>query len=205
MPKTRSIYLIYFIFFGSGISGLMYEVVWLRMLARIMGVTIYATSTVVAAFMAGLALGSFLFGRFIDRREDPLRVYATLEFLIGTTALLVPVIFSISLPIYKYVYAISGENQLLITVLRTLICFLALLLPTTMMGGTLPILTSWLVKRGILFGRSFSLLYGINTFGAVFGVIISGFITLEFWGEYRTILAWCVSQFPGRDFCLCYL
>jgi spermidine synthase len=65
MRKTSAIYLI---FFGSGISGLMYEVVWLRMLARTMGVTIYATSTVVAAFMAGLALGSFLLVKFIDKR-----------------------------------------------------------------------------------------------------------------------------------------
>jgi spermidine synthase len=108
--------------------------------------------------------------------------------LIGGTALLVPIIFSLSLPLYKYVYTASGENQLLITVLRTLICFFALLLPTTLMGGTLPVLTSWLVKRGILFGKSFSLLYGINTLGAVFGVFISGFITLEIIGEYKTIL-----------------
>jgi spermidine synthase len=186
--STKAILLVYFIFFGSGVCGLIYEVVWLRMLTRIMGVTIYATSTVVAAFMAGLALGSFLLGRFIDKREDPLRVYATLELLIGGTALLVPIIFSLSLPLYKYVYAASGENQLLITVLRTLICFFALLLPTTLMGGTLPVLTSWLVKRGILFGKSFSLLYGINTLGAVFGVFISGFITLEILGEYKTIL-----------------
>jgi spermidine synthase len=111
-----------------------------------------------------------------------------LEFFIGCSALLIPMIFAISLPIYKYVFAITGENQILITGLRTVICFLSLLLPTTMMGGTLPILTSWLVKRGILFGRSFSLLYGINTLGAVFGVIISGFVTLELLGEYRTIL-----------------
>ena len=185
---TKASFLVYFIFFGSGMCGLIYEVVWLRMLTRIMGVTIYATSTVLASFMAGLALGSFLLGRCIDKRQDPLRVYATLEFLIGATALLVPIIFSISLPLYRYVYELSGESRLLITVLRTLICFLALLLPTTMMGGTLPILTSWLVKRGNLFGRSFSLLYGINTLGAVFGVVISGFITLGFLGEYRTIL-----------------
>ncbi len=183
-----AIFLVYCLFFGSGICGLIYEVVWLRMLARIMGVTIYATSTVVAAFMAGLALGSFLLGRFIDKRKDPLRVYALLELLIGATALMVPIIFSLALPLYRYVYELSGGSQLLITVLRTLVCFVALLLPTTMMGGTLPILTSWLVKRGNLFGKSFSVLYGINTLGAVFGVFISGFITLEFLGEYRTIL-----------------
>jgi spermidine synthase len=187
-PATKAILIVYFMFFTSGICGLIYEVVWLRMLARIMGVTIYATSTVVAAFMAGLALGSFLFGRFIDRRQDSMRVYALLEFLVGFTALLVPVIFSLALPLYIYVYAISGESQLLITLLRSFICFMALLIPTTMMGGTLPILTSWLVKRGGLFGKSFSLLYGINTLGAVFGVFISGFVTLELLGEYRTIL-----------------
>jgi len=186
--STNAFLLVYFIFFGSGICGLIYEVVWLRMLARIMGVTIYATSTVVAAFMAGLALGSFLLGRFIDRREDPLRIYAILELLIGATALLVPVIFSITLPFYKLLYELSGENQILITILRTLVCFIALLLPTTLMGGTLPILTSWLVKRGIFFGKSFSLLYGFNTLGATYGVLISGFVTLEIFGEYRTIL-----------------
>jgi spermidine synthase len=188
MPQKWAVYIIYLIFFASGISGLIYEVVWLRMLSRIMGVTIYATSTVVAAFMAGLALGSFLFGKFIDRRKDPLRIYAALELLIGAAALAVPLVFSLSLPIYQYIYQLSGENQLWITVVRTLICFVTLLLPTTLMGGTLPVLTSWLVKRGSLFGRSFSLLYGINSFGAVLGVIISGFFTLEFVGEYRTIL-----------------
>lgn len=205
MIQKRATYLIYFIFFGSGISGLIYEVVWLRMLARIMGVTIYATSTVVAAFMAGLALGSFLLGKFIDRREDPLRIYASLEFLIGAAALLVPLIFSLSLPVYRYVYQMSGENQLWITVVRTFICFTALLLPTTLMGGTLPVLTSWLVRRGILFGRSFSLLYGINTFGAVLGVIVSGFITLEFFGEYRTILLGVLINILVAIFGVCYL
>ncbi|MFZ5453758.1 MAG: fused MFS/spermidine synthase [Thermodesulfobacteriota bacterium] len=195
MTPRKATYLVYFIFFASGVSGLIYEVVWLRMLSRIMGVTIYATSTVVAAFMAGLALGSFLFGKYIDRREDPLRIYALLEFLTGATALLVPILFSLALPIYKYVYQMSGENQLWITVVRTFLCFVTLLLPTTLMGGTLPVLTSWLVRHGILFGRSFSLLYGINTFGAVLGVIVSGFITLEYLGEYRTILLGVLGNF----------
>src|SRR5947199_9290302 len=76
------------LFFLSGISGLMYEVVWVRMLTRILGSTIYATSTVLAAFMAGLALGSFLVGRSIDRSRRPLLWYALLECGIGLSALL---------------------------------------------------------------------------------------------------------------------
>src|SRR5216683_5802236 len=67
------------LFFLSGISGLMYEVVWVRMLTRILGSTVYATSTVLAAFMAGLAIGSFVIGRFIDRSRRPLLWYAVLE------------------------------------------------------------------------------------------------------------------------------
>jgi spermidine synthase len=185
---ARYKYLVFAIFFSSGISGLVYEVVWLRMLSRIMGVTIYATSTVLAAFMAGLALGSFLFGRYIDRSRSPLKVYAFLEFLIGVTALLVPLIFSVSVPLFKYVYQASGESAFSLTLLRTAVTFIALLVPTTMMGGTLPILTSWLVRREKLFGKSFGLLYGINTFGAVAGVFLSGYITIGLLGEWATML-----------------
>lgn len=184
-PKFK--FVIYFVFVASGISGLMYQVVWLRMLTRMLGVTIYATSTVIAAFMAGLALGSFIMGRLIDRRDDPLRVYALLEFLIGVTAALVPIIFSVSIPLYVYVYQATGESDAAIAVFRIVFSFLLLMVPTTMMGGTLPVLTSWLTKREKIFGKSFSLLYGLNTLGAVLGVFISGFITIGAFGEQVTI------------------
>jgi spermidine synthase len=180
-------YLIYTLFFASGISGLMYEVVWLRMLARITGVTIYATATVVSAFMAGLALGSFALGRFIDKRSDPLRIYAALELLVAGAALLVPVVFSASAPLYRYVYQVSGESAAATAVVRAVVSFLSVLIPTTVMGGTLPVLTSCLVRRDRLFGRNISMLYGVNTLGAVCGVLLSGFITIGALGEQNTV------------------
>jgi len=180
-------YYVYTLFFVSGISGLMYEIVWLRMLSRIMGVTIYATSTVLSAFMAGLALGSFLLGKFIDRRKDSLKVYAFLEFLIGCTALFIPIVLTISLPLYIYIYQTSGGSIVMTTVVRATLSFLALLIPTTLMGGTLPVLTSYLVKRENVFGKNFSLLYGLNTLGAVTGVLLSGFITIGLFGERMTV------------------
>src|SRR3954453_2115205 len=79
---------LYVLFFLSGISGLMYEVVWVRLLTRILGSTVYATSTALAAFMTGLAVGSFLSGRFIDRVRRPLIWYMALELSIGLAALL---------------------------------------------------------------------------------------------------------------------
>ena len=75
--KTKPI--IFFLFFASGAAGLMYEVVWARMLTIIFGNTVFAVSTVLCSFMAGLALGSFYFGRFIDKYKNALKIYVFLE------------------------------------------------------------------------------------------------------------------------------
>ncbi len=191
MTPSRLKCAVYTLFFISGISGLVYEIVWLRMLSRIMGVTIYATSTVLAAFMAGLALGSFLFGRLADRRSDWLRLYALLELLIACAALLVPVVLASSLPWYRSIHLAFpsvGGGSTSTAVMRAAVCFTVLVVPTTLMGGTLPILTAYLANREHLFGKTFSLLYGLNTLGAVVGVSVSGFFTLGAFGEYKTML-----------------
>lgn len=175
------------LFLASGCSGLMYQVVWVRMLTRMFGVTIYATSTVVAAFMAGLALGSYLFGRYVDRQKEPLRLYGQLELLIAGSALLVPILLAISAPIILDVSNATGGNQSLIAIARVAIASIVLLLPTTLMGGTLPILVTFLSRRSSLFGESFGLLYSLNTAGAVLGVLLSGFVTIGALGERATM------------------
>lgn len=87
------------VFFLSGATGLIYEVLWTRQLALIFGVTTYAVSTVLATYMGGLALGSYLVGRQVDRVRDPLRLYAVLEAGIGLYALLVPFLFAALRPL----------------------------------------------------------------------------------------------------------
>ncbi|HEV2123341.1 MAG TPA: hypothetical protein VGW38_11275, partial [Chloroflexota bacterium] len=89
------------LFFASGISGLIYELVWLRYLALVFGVTVYAVSTVLSAFMGGLALGGFLAGRVADRVTRPLRVYGILEIGIGVSAMLTPLAFRLLEAIYQ--------------------------------------------------------------------------------------------------------
>ena len=176
-----------FLFFVSGISGLIYEVVWLRILSRVIGVTTYATAITLAAFMLGLALGSVLFGRLSDKRNNQLMYYSILQIAIAIAAAITPALFRVSIELYRTLHPISNHNTFLLLLSRILASFILLLIPTTLMGGTLPLLISYLVKKEGKFGKNFSLLYGLNTFGAVVGVLLSGFITIGFFGEQQTI------------------
>ena len=187
MKETMERKVVFLLFFASGVSGLVYEVVWLRMLSRIIGVTTYATAVTLAAFMLGLAVGSFVFGKLTDKREDQLKIYALLQWLLAVAAVITPFILKTSIPLYKYVYQISNQNIDLILMVKIFVSFASLLIPAALMGGTLPVLTSYMVKRRGMFGRNFSLLYGLNTLGAVFGVLLSGFITIGAVGEWNTI------------------
>jgi spermidine synthase len=179
--------IVFLLFFASGISGLMYEVVWLRILSRIIGVTSYATAVTLAAFMAGLALGSFIFGRLVDKRNDQLRIFALLQMWLAVFAIVTPFILAGSVAVYKLVSIITHQSATAISLSKVVVSFLSLLVPTVLMGGTLPALTSYLVRQGGMFGKNFSLLYGLNTLGAVLGVLLSGFITIGAVGEWNTI------------------
>lgn len=164
----------------------MYQIVWLRMLSRTTGVSIHATATVVAAFMAGLALGSFILGRFIDKRNDPLRIYAFLELSVAATVFLIPYAFEGSVPFYQFLYQWSNENVAVTALGMGVISFATLLIPTALMGGTLPVMTTFLVRKDHLLGKNLSILYGLNTLGAVTGVFLSSFFLIGFLGERIT-------------------
>src|SRR5581483_11002796 len=162
---------LYVLFFLSGISGLMYEVVWVRMLTRILGSTVYATGTVLAAFMAGLALGSWLGGRLVDRARQPQRWYALLELGIGLSALGTLVLPDQLLPVYQGLYDLAGGSRAGLTAGQVVIALLVLLLPTALMGATLPTLCAYGSRRHLDFGRCLGWLYSLNTLGAVAGVL----------------------------------
>ena len=179
--------LILSLFFVSGISGLMYEVVWVRMYSRIIGSTNYAISIVLAAFMGGLALGSILFGRISDRKKNKLDLFAYLELSVGLIACVVTLVLPLFGPFYKNIYLLSHGATGLAFFIRVSLLFLCILIPATFMGGTLPVLISYLSEKYKTFGKDLSLLYGINTLGAVFGVLISGYITLGALGERKTV------------------
>ncbi|HMK66172.1 MAG TPA: fused MFS/spermidine synthase, partial [Thermodesulfobacteriota bacterium] len=174
-------------FFLSGFSGLLYEVLWLRMLILIFGSTTLAVSTVLTSFMGGLALGSFLFGRLMDSRKRPLFYYGLLEGVIGLYALLIPWIFSLLIPAYRGLWEQFHPNFYSFTMMQFLLVSVVLVIPTTCMGATLPILSKWAVFQEKSLGVTIGRLYALNTFGAVMGTALSGFFLLPHWGVYKTL------------------
>ncbi|MBT5875466.1 MAG: fused MFS/spermidine synthase, partial [Candidatus Latescibacteria bacterium] len=176
-------------FFLSGASGLIYQIVWVRMLSRLLGNTVFATSTVLAAFMAGLAIGAYAFGRFIDKKDKPLKVYAQLEIAVGIFALILPLILNNLFPVYELVYQALGSGSTVgITVIQVAIAFVCLLVPTIAMGATLPVLGAVVSSQASRFGTNISLLYGVNTLGAVVGTLASGFFLIGVFGEWATVI-----------------
>jgi len=178
----------YVIFFLSGATGLVYEVIWVRLTGLVFGNTSHAISTVLGAFMAGLALGSWKLGQKADRVENPLRMYGLLEIGIGLSAALVPLIFRALDTVYwaaePSVASIPGGAGFI----RFATSFVILLTPTFLMGGTLPVLTRFFTESVDEVESKVGLLYALNTFGAAAGTMAAALIFIPGIGNIRTTL-----------------
>src|SRR5262245_19515754 len=174
-------------FFLSGATGLVYEVLWLRMLGLIFGHTVYAVTTVLTAFMAGLALGSFLFARHVHRIRNLILAYGLLEFGIGLYGARIPGLLWLASFVYLGFHRWLSFSYDAFSLVQFLVVFVLLLVPTTLMGGTLPILSQALVKTERGLPRAVGLLYAINTFGAVIGVTLAGYVLLPALGNRSTV------------------
>lgn len=173
-------------FFVSGCSGLVFEVIWSRMLTQVFGSTTFALSALLTAFMAGLALGSEWAGRRVEDIARPLRLYGILEGGIGLYALLVPVMLGVLPELYRPLFQGLYDNFYLFSLLRFGLVFFVLLVPTTFMGATLPLLASFVARRGEDWEGGSGVLYGVNTFGACVGTVACGFLLLPNLGLITT-------------------
>ena len=174
-------------FFASGATGLIYEVVWVRMMGLVFGHTVYALTTVVAAFMAGLALGSYGFGRVADRSPRPLRLYAFLELGVAGTCAVLPWFFKIAEAIYLALGQRWGLSYASFSALQAVLVFAILVLPTSLMGGTLPAMARVFVRSSHEVRSGVGRLYALNTFGAVAGTALCGFWVLPWLGMRATV------------------
>jgi spermidine synthase len=176
------------LFYVSGIAGLIYQVLWLRRLSLVFGVTVYAASTVLAAFMAGLAIGSILSAGILRRGRSPLAAFGIAEILVGVTGLLSPVLLDAASNLYSALHRTAPDSLSVLTVARLISSFAILAVPTAMMGVTLPLLSAAVSAPGRANGTSISLLYAINTLGAMSGTLLSGLILIPAIGIQRSFL-----------------
>lgn len=177
-------------FLLSGATALVYQVVWTRLLTLFFGSTILAVSTVLAVFMGGLAIGSALLGSRADRAAEPVRFYGRLELVIGLLAMATPLTFAAIEQVYILINARATLGFWEAALLRFGLSSLLLLPPTIMMGGTLPVLSKvFLNASGDNTARSISLLYFINTSGAVIGTIAAGMFLLQLMGIQALLIA----------------
>lgn len=174
-------------FFLSGTSGLIYQVLWTRMSGLLFGHTVFAITTVLSAFMAGLGLGSYLFGKRIDGQGRPLVVYGFLEIGIGLYAFLTPSLFSWVEFLFIEVYRGLGISFVAVTGLQFVLSFLILIVPTLFMGATLPVFCRFVVRKMEAFGTDLARIYALNTFGAVLGAFAAGFYLIPILGVHRTL------------------
>lgn len=174
-------------FFVSGATGLIYQNVWVRLMGLFYGNTTLAVSSVVAAFMAGLALGAWLIGGASDRVRRPLALYGLLEILIGAYGLLSPRLLDMARGYYVAEYGSRAADAQELALVQFGLCSICLVFPTALMGATLPILSAGLQRVLGDAKKTVGQLYSINTFGAVLGTFLTAFVLLRLLGVSSSI------------------
>lgn len=206
-------------FFLSGMCGLIYQILWTRILSLLFGHTTFAIGTVITAFMGGLALGSFYFGRWADREspfksvlsrqgESPyLLAYGLMEASVGVYCLLTPFLFTLVEMVYLPFAALPFYAM---NTLRFFLCLSVLIIPTFLMGGTFPIISKFFIQNLSEFGTKLGRLYFINTIGAATGSFLAGLFLLRILGLNATLqsaavinvgiglLAYLINKNPGQ-------
>lgn len=175
------------LFFASGATALVYEVVWSKYLALMFGSTIQAQTVVLAVYMGGLAMGNRLFGARSDLLSRPLWGYGIVEIAIGAYAYTFPWLH----PLADQVFVGAGSrwfgNSGALLALKCALSVGLLLGPTLLMGGTLPLLAAWLQRSSLDATRRSTRFYSVNSLGAVTGAALAGFFLVQTLGLVATL------------------
>ena len=185
--KKLSINWIMFIYFFSGACSLIDEVIWVRLLKLTLGNTVYATSIVVSVFLGGLALGALIMSRYSDRVVKRLQLYALLEGLITISALCIPWALKLTDNIYVWFYQAYHPTNTQLLVVQVIISASILLVPTMLMGSTLPLLGRFITALEKEAGHLVGKLYALNTLGAAVGCFSAGFVLIRSFGVMGTL------------------
>jgi spermidine synthase len=200
------------LFFCSGAAALIYQVLWLKELGLLFGVTAYAAATTLAVFFLGLATGSYTWGRRSAGLRNPLRTYGWLEVGVALTAGLYFWLLNAYQWLYPRLFALLGHQPVVLLAVKFALAMGILLPPAFFMGGTLPVMGQYLIRSADRFGRTTTILYAVNTLGAASGALLAGFYlpaVLGFRNSYLLAMAlnlaiagvtlwWSRTEVPGK-------
>jgi len=184
--RGSTFYLASLLFFLSGGTGLVYQVVWFKRFSHVWGSSSLAFAAVGASFLLGLGVGAYLFGRIADRVDRPLRRYGACELAIGLAALVIPFEIAALVDVSAGLYAGLPNSPLARYLVQCAVTLIVIGPPCALMGGTLPLLIRELTDRRGSLDQSTGWLYAVNTFGAAAGCYLSGFHLLPSWGIATT-------------------
>lgn len=187
--RSRAVFAGYVFALVSGASALVYEVLWVRRFVSLFGATAPAASATLSALFLGLAVGSLVVGRRSARWRSPLRAYGILEVCVASGALLVIPALGLYERVYPSIYNGSFNHPLVFVAVKTALATAALFVPAFLMGGTLPLLAHAFVASREEFGKTGSVIYAANTFGAVLGALAVPFLLLPTLGAERSYFA----------------
>ncbi|MDT5063233.1 MAG: spermidine synthase [Acidobacteriota bacterium] len=193
--SKSSLWLVALCFVLSGATGLIYEVLWARMLGLVFGATTFAISAVLAAFMGGLALGSAWAANLAARIKRPLRAYGLIEIGIALYALAVPLLFRLVDYLYAFIWEQIHPGFYAFNLWRFVLSCAVLLVPTTLMGATLPVLSAALLRSSDHKPTAVTRLYTCNLVGAIIGTVAAGFLLLPSLGIRLTIFTAATINF----------
>src|ERR1043166_6819429 len=194
--QTLRVAVLFGVLFLSGTGALIFETLWLRLSGLAFGNSIWAAALILSSFMAGLAIGNALAASSRIRRWRPLHFYAVLEVLVAffgcTIVFGLPVLGDLMRPLWQMLW----NYQPTLLGLRFVVSFLILLVPTTAMGLTLPVIIEDPLLRETEFGRAIGFLYGSNTLGAILGAVLGEAYLIGAFGLYGT------SVVAGATLCI---
>lgn len=182
-------------FFLSGAAALVYELLWFRLLAHVMGSTATATATLLAAYLFGLGLGAWIFGALADRMASRAAfLYVAAECGIGLYGLASREVLARGSSLYAFVHAWVADSPGALLAGRFVVSFVLVALPTTLMGGTFPLMVRLLRDRGRQTGRAAGTAYAVNTAGAAAGTLALPFLLLPSLG-----VGWSLAAAAGAN------
>jgi len=180
---------IVFCAFGlSGAAALIYEVLWARTLSLVFGNTVYAVSTMLTAFMAGLSLGAFIGGKLTDKTNNHLFLFGVFELGIALFGLATFPLIKILPSIYIYAYKNLNLSFYSFCLIQFILSFLIMVIPTSLMGATFPVVSKIVTNKLTSLGEDIGNIYSVNTFGSIAGSFLAGFVLIPIMGITKTAI-----------------